>query len=108
MQIPGIRSKTCSAEVKTPTNSADEAYSYGYATAWSFAELIRRCGDDLTRDNLMRQATSLKGVTNPMLLPGITLNTSPTDYHPVKQLQMLRFDGKHWVRFGEVIGTGRD
>jgi ABC-type branched-subunit amino acid transport system substrate-binding protein len=82
----------------------DAANSYGYAAALSFADLLQRCGDELTRENLMRQATTLKNVQNPMLLPGILLNTSPTDYHPIEQMQMLRFDGARWVRFGEVIG----
>jgi branched-chain amino acid transport system substrate-binding protein len=69
----------------------------------AFVEILKRCGDDLTRENLMRQATSLKDVTNPMLLPGIKLNTSATDYHPIEQMQMFRFDGVRWTRFGEVI-----
>lgn len=54
----------------------------------------------------MRQATSLKDVTNPMLLPGIKLNTSATDYHPIEQMQTMRFDGTRWVNFGELIDTG--
>jgi branched-chain amino acid transport system substrate-binding protein len=79
---------------------------YGYTVALTFVEVLRRCGDDLTRANLMRQATSLKDVTNPMLLPGIKLNTSPTDYHPIEQMQMMRFDGTRWVGFGALIDTG--
>ncbi len=79
---------------------------YGYTVALTFVEVLRRCGDDLTRANLMRQATSLKDVTNPMLLPGIKLNTSATDYHPIEQMQMMRFDGTRWVGFGALIDTG--
>jgi branched-chain amino acid transport system substrate-binding protein len=79
---------------------------YGYTVALTFVEILRRCGDELTRANLMRQATSLKEVSNPMLLPGIKLNTSPTDYHPIEQMQMMRFDGTRWVGFGALIDTG--
>ncbi len=88
-------------------DAGDGINSYGYTVALTFVEVLKRCGDDLTRENLMRQATSLKQVTNPMLLPGIKLNTSATDYHPIKQMQMLRFDGSRWVRFGEIIDAGQ-
>ena len=86
-------------------NAEDGINTYGYAAAWAFVDLLKRCGDDLTRENLMRQATSLKNVVNPMLFPGITLNTSPTDYHPIEQMQMMRFDGTKWVRFGEILSN---
>jgi branched-chain amino acid transport system substrate-binding protein len=66
-------------------------------------QTLRQAGDDPSRENIMRQATSLHGVTAPMLLPGIAYNTSPTDYRPLKQLQLARFDGERWVRFGEVV-----
>jgi len=84
-------------------NPEDGANAYGYAVALTFVELLRRCGDNVTRENLMRQATSLKGVVNPMLYPGITINTSATDYHPIKQMHMARFNGTRWEPFGEVI-----
>jgi ABC-type branched-subunit amino acid transport system substrate-binding protein len=80
---------------------------YGYTVALTFVEILKRCGDDLTRANLMRQATSLKDVTNPMLLPGIKLNTGATDYHPIEQMQMMRFDGTRWVPFGDIIDAGK-
>ena len=84
-------------------NPEDGANSYGYTVALTLVEVLKRCGDDLTRENLIRQAASLKDVTNPMLFPGIKLNTGPTDYHPIKQMQMSRFNGTLWVRFGEII-----
>jgi branched-chain amino acid transport system substrate-binding protein len=65
--------------------------------------VLKQCGDDLTRENIMKQAASLKGFTVPMLLPGITINTGPTDYAPIEQMQMARFDGERWVLFGPVI-----
>ena len=70
----------------------------GYMSAEALTQVLRQCGDDLTRENVMRQAANLKDVELPMLLPGIKLNTSPTDYTPIKQMHLRRFDGKTWVR----------
>jgi branched-chain amino acid transport system substrate-binding protein len=66
--------------------------------------VLRRCGDDLTRENVMRVATSLKNVEFPMLLPGVRVSTSPTDYHPIQQFQMMRFNGKNWQFVGDIAG----
>ncbi|HTS53232.1 MAG TPA: ABC transporter substrate-binding protein [Burkholderiales bacterium] len=73
----------------------------GYITAEALEQVLKQCGDDLTRENVMRQAANFKDVELPMLLPGIKLNTSPTDYTPIKQMQLRRFDGKTWVRIPE-------
>jgi len=70
----------------------------GYVSAQAVVQVLRQCGDDLTRENVMRQAANLKDVELPMLLPGIRLNTSPTDYTPIKQMKLMRFDGRTWVR----------
>ena len=67
-------------------------------------QVLKQCGDELTRENVMKQAANLKNFGLPMLLPGVRINTSATDYEPIKQLQLMRFDGKECVRFGEVIG----
>ena len=67
-------------------------------------QVLKQCGDDLTRENVMRQAANLKNLELPMLLPGIKINTSPTDFYPLEQMQLARFDGKRWVLFGEVLG----
>lgn len=67
-------------------------------------QVLKQCGDDLTRENVMRQAANLKDLQLPMLLPGIRINTSPADFYPIKQVQLMKFDGKQWVRFGEVMG----
>ena len=67
-------------------------------------QTLKSAGDDLTRESLLKQATSLKDVTLDTTLPGIKINTSPSDYFLIEQLQMARFDGKRWVLFGEVIG----
>jgi branched-chain amino acid transport system substrate-binding protein len=77
---------------------------YAYTNAQLLVQVLRQCGDDLSRENIMKQAASLKNLELPMLLPGIKINTGPTDYEPVKQLQLMRFDGKAWVRFGEITG----
>jgi ABC-type branched-subunit amino acid transport system substrate-binding protein len=69
----------------------------GYSNATLFGEVLRRCGDELTRGNLMAVATHLQGVRMPALLPGITVNTSPADYEPLKQMLLERFDGRRWV-----------
>ena len=69
--------------------------------------VLKACGDNLTRENVMKQAASIHNLTQPMLLPGITISTSPTDFAPVKQMQMAKFDGTTWQLFGEVIsGAG--
>jgi ABC-type branched-subunit amino acid transport system substrate-binding protein len=76
---------------------------YGYITAQLLVQVLQQCGDDLTRDNVQRQATHLTNVELDLLLPGITVTTSPTDYRVNKQLQMVQFDGERWQRFGPVI-----
>jgi branched-chain amino acid transport system substrate-binding protein len=82
---------------------SDKSAPNGYVAAQLMAEVLRRCGDDLTRANVLRQATSLKDFTMPMLLPGITVNTSPTNYFPFGELQMERYDGARWAPFGKPI-----
>jgi branched-chain amino acid transport system substrate-binding protein len=76
---------------------------YGYLLAQTLVQVIKQCGDDLTRANVMKQAANLKDLELGMLLPGIKLNTSPTDYYPLEQLQMQKFDGERWQRFGPVM-----
>jgi len=77
---------------------------YGYLTAQTMVHVLKQCGDDLTRDNVMKQAANLKDLELGMLLPGIRINTSPTDYFPVEQMQMSRFNGEHGELFGPAIG----
>jgi branched-chain amino acid transport system substrate-binding protein len=83
---------------------ADFYNAAGYTFAQTLVLVLRQCGDDLTRENVMRQAANLHNVTLPLLLPGIRINTGPTDFRPLKQMQLQRFDGMRWVLFGEVIG----
>jgi hypothetical protein len=71
--------------------------------------ILRQCGDDLTRENVMRQATSLKNFVSSLSLPGMVVNTSPTDYRINKQMQMMKFDGERWELFGPILeDTGPD
>jgi len=77
--------------------------TYGYSTAELLVHILRQCGDDLTRDNIMRQATSIRNFTGSLALPGMQVNTSPTDYRVNKQMQMMRFNGERWELFGPVI-----
>lgn len=87
-----------------PEGDKDSLFNtYGYSTSQLLIEVLKRCGDDLTRDNVMKQATSLKGVQLDLSLPGIVGTTSPTDYRVNKQLQMMRFNGERWESFGPII-----
>ncbi len=89
------------------SDMTDVNLNYGYATARTLEQVLRQCGDDFSRDNIMKQAASLKDVELPVLLPGIRLNTSATNYHPLRQLQLQRWDGTNWVLFGKIIeGAG--
>jgi branched-chain amino acid transport system substrate-binding protein len=84
-------------------NRLDGSVVYGYGAAQTMVEVLKQCGDDLTRANVMKQAASLKGFAPDTLLPGITINTSATDFAPIKQLQMMRFKGEKWELFGDII-----
>ncbi len=75
----------------------------GYCFAFTLTKVLQACGRDFSRENILKNATNMKGVVVPGLLPGITLNNSSTDFRPIRQLQLSRFDGKTWVRFGQVI-----
>ncbi len=83
---------------------SDIAHVYGYAAAQLMGHVIKQCGDDLSRENLLKQAASVKSFDTDGLLPGIKINTSPTDYYPIEQVQLQQFDGKRWVLFGPVMG----
>ncbi|HLL27735.1 MAG TPA: ABC transporter substrate-binding protein [Xanthobacteraceae bacterium] len=76
---------------------------YGYLTAQTLVQVLKQCGDNLTRENIMKQAANLKDLELGMLLPGIKINTGPDDYYPIKQMQMSRFNGEYGELFGPVI-----
>ena len=90
-------------------NRSDTYIVNGYNTAQLLVQVLKQCGDDLTRENVMKQATHLQNVELGMLLPGIKVSTSPTDYAPVKYWQLMRFEGTNWNLFGELInGQGQN
>ncbi len=78
--------------------------AYGYSTTQLLIHVLKQCGDDLTRENIMKQATNLKNVQLDLSLPGITGSTTPDDYRVNKQLQMMKFNGERWELFGPIIG----
>jgi ABC-type branched-subunit amino acid transport system substrate-binding protein len=77
----------------------------GYGVAQTLVQVLKQCGDDLTRANVMKQAASLKDFRTEVLLPGIKINTSPTDFAPINQLQLMKFKGERWELFGDVISA---
>jgi branched-chain amino acid transport system substrate-binding protein len=84
-------------------DKTDAGNVVGPCFAQTFIQVLKQCGDDLTRENIMKEAANLHDFRVPMLLPGITINTSPTDFAPIKQIQMGRFDGERWRLFGPLI-----
>jgi branched-chain amino acid transport system substrate-binding protein len=84
-------------------NRLDGSVVYGYGAAQTMVKVLQMCGDDLTRANIMKQAASLKDFEPDTLLPGIKINTSPTDFAPIEQLQMMRFKGEKWDLFGDIL-----
>ena len=84
-------------------DKSDIGNVYGPSNAATVTQVLKQCGDELTRENVMKQAANLHDFTVPMLLPGIKINTSPTDFAPVKQVQMGKFDGAQWKLFGPLL-----
>jgi branched-chain amino acid transport system substrate-binding protein len=86
-------------DVKDPQNEI------GVSIAATFVQVLKQCGNDLTRENVMKQANSIRDLALPLLLPGIKLNTGTEDHYPIEQFQLVKFDGTTWVRFGEVLNS---
>ena len=84
-------------------NRVDSSAMTGYNMATTMVEVLKRCGDNLTRENVMKQAASLKQFPQGGLLPGVTLSTGPDDFQPIEQLQLMRFKDGRWQLFGDVI-----
>ncbi|HTD06668.1 ABC transporter substrate-binding protein [Undibacterium sp.] len=85
-------------------NLKDASNVYGYAVAQTLVQVLKQCGDNLTRENVMKQAANLRDFQPDVMLPGIKINTSPTNFAPIQAEQLVRFDGKQYIRFGEVVG----
>jgi branched-chain amino acid transport system substrate-binding protein len=79
--------------------------AYAYAVSSTLVEVLKKCGDNLTRENVMKQAASLKGLEIPLLLPGVKINTSPTDFYPIQSVQLSRFKGSTFELFGNVLSA---
>ena len=84
-------------------NVADSSALTGYNMAQTMAAVLKQCGDDLTRANVMKQAASINGIQQGGMLPGVLIKTSATDFSPIEQLQLMRFKGERWELFGAVI-----
>ena len=85
----------------------DQANAYAYSVAQTLVQVLKQCGNDLSRENIMKQAASLKNLELPLLLPGIKINTSATDFAPIEQEQLARFDGERWGLFGELYDAAK-
>ena len=81
----------------------DNNYVFGYGVSTLMLQVLKQCNGDFSRTNIMKQAANLHDVTIPVLLPGIKVNTSPTNFHPIRAMQLQKWDGKTWERFGDVI-----
>jgi branched-chain amino acid transport system substrate-binding protein len=86
-------------------NQGDANYVYAYSVSFLMQQTLAKCGDTLTHENVMKQAANFQKLRVPMLLPGITVSTSPTDYYPIQAVQLQRFKGESWDLFGEVMAA---
>ncbi|MCD0419098.1 ABC transporter substrate-binding protein [Rubrivivax sp. JA1024] len=101
---PGVKEWDAFLEKYMPgSDRSNGLLLYSYGAAQTLEYILKQAGDNLTRDNIMKVATSLKGYAPASLLPGITMNTSPTDHFPIEQMQLMRFKGDRWQMFGEVL-----
>ncbi len=95
--------KTFAAKYMPRVNAEDKTSVPGLVCAYAIAEILRRCGNELTRENLLKQATTLRDFVTPLLLPGITLTNAPDDYSAYHAMEIMQFDGERWVGLGDLI-----
>jgi ABC-type branched-subunit amino acid transport system substrate-binding protein len=101
---PGIKQwQSFAAKYLAAADFRDSSGLYGFTAALLMVQVLRQCGDDLSRENIMREALNIKGFVGPGALPGATINTSPTNYFPIRELQLARFNGASWELFGELL-----
>ena len=105
---PGMKEwRAFMAQYMPDADVSDGSYLYAYAISQTLTQVLKQCGSDLSRANIIKQAASLKDVEGATLLPGIKVNTSATNFHPLRQMQLTRFDGKSWQVFGDLLeGSG--
>jgi branched-chain amino acid transport system substrate-binding protein len=91
-----------------PDMKADDFASvYGYSVAQTLVHVLQQCGDDLSRENIMKQASSIKDLELPLLIPSIKINTGPNDHYPIEQIQLTKWDGQKWEPQGAIIDSSR-
>jgi branched-chain amino acid transport system substrate-binding protein len=101
---PGMKEWRNFMNTRMPgADQTDLSYVFAYSVSKTMLQVLKQCNGDFSRENIMRQAANLKDLDNPMTLPGIKINTSPANFHPIRAMQMMKWDGKTWVPFGEVI-----
>ena len=104
MNDPGMKEwRAFCAKYLSPTDFIDGNSVSGFTVAAVLVQVLKQCGNDLSRDNIMRQAANLKDLELPMLLPGIEVNTSPANYSPIRQMQLATFNSESWELFGELL-----
>jgi branched-chain amino acid transport system substrate-binding protein len=89
----------------TPSEMADSNTTYGTLAGATMVQVLKQCGSDLSRENIMKQAGNIKDLELPMLLPGVKINTSPDNFYPIRQMQLASFDGASWKLFGDLISA---
>jgi ABC-type branched-subunit amino acid transport system substrate-binding protein len=100
---PAVRDYWTWARKYYDGNATDGVATYGYQVAQVMEYILRKCGDDLSRENVMRVATHMRNIEFPLLVPGVTVNTSPDDYRPIDQFELLRFNGESWDAISPVV-----
>jgi branched-chain amino acid transport system substrate-binding protein len=91
------------AKYMTPTDLVDANAAYAFGAAATMIQVLKQCGADLSRENIMKQAANIKDLELPMLLPGMKINTSPDNFSPIRQMQLAKFNGESWILFGELL-----
>ena len=101
---PGLKAwKDFTSKYMSATEFIDVNAAYAFGAAATMIEVLKQCGNDLSRENVMKEAANLKNFAAPLLIPGITVNTSPDNFSPIRQLQLLTFNGTTWEPFGEIL-----
>ena len=101
---PAIKEWLAFMDKYYPDGDKEDSYAiFGYAAAETLVQVLTQCGDDLSRENIMRQAASLRNYQSAIALPGIAINTGPADFRPIKQMRLVQFDGNAWQPIGDVI-----
>jgi branched-chain amino acid transport system substrate-binding protein len=101
---PNVKAwKDFTSKYMSATEYSDANAAYAFGAAGTMIQVLKQCGNDLSRDNVMKQAANVKNFPAPLLIPGITINTSPDNFSPIRQLQLITFNGTNWEPFGEIL-----